>query len=323
MPDANDPLSSEVSFEAALTENGIKAAAKSRFVAAADRLFGGLLDIPGSFVEGKAQRRRLEDEIERQRIARRAELELESASALQRLESAAAYAAREEQLRRLINKASVVAEALEDFREEVDPTEEQGEVEDDWLNIFEDHASRASSDRLRSLWGKILAGEIRRPGSFSLTTLRILSEVDQKTAELFQRYVVGVLQGNLLIRPSELKGQALMDLTALEEAGLLQEASGTIGIDHKFDNKGDYVFVDKNFALIAKGKPGSTVRISVIKISRAGEEIRRIVPPEAEDAAIRAVAEIVRKKADSLELAKVTARPSANQISYQTLEKLK
>ena len=40
------------------------------------------------------------------------------------------------------------------------------EVDIDWLNVFERYAEDASSARMQNLWGRILAGEIRRPGQF-------------------------------------------------------------------------------------------------------------------------------------------------------------
>lgn len=54
------------------------------------------------------------------------------------------------------------------------------------MNSFMRFAEDASSDRLRDLFGRILAGQIFRPGAFCLTTLRTLSELDQAIATDFQ-----------------------------------------------------------------------------------------------------------------------------------------
>lgn len=61
-------------------------------------------------------------------------------------------------------------------------------VKDDWLDYFEREAEMASSDDLRLAFGKILAGECRRPGSFSKSTLRVLSQLSQETANSFQLF---------------------------------------------------------------------------------------------------------------------------------------
>ncbi|WP_320732598.1 DUF2806 domain-containing protein [Enterobacter roggenkampii] len=57
--------------------------------------------------------------------------------------------------------------------------------EDDWMNKFMRFSEDASSERLRDLFGRILAGQIKKPKSFSASTLRTLSELDQDIAEDF------------------------------------------------------------------------------------------------------------------------------------------
>ena len=56
----------------------------------------------------------------------------------------------------------------------------------DWLDFFGDYAEKANAEAVRDLWGRVLAGEIRRPGTFSLYTLRILAELDQQVARWFE-----------------------------------------------------------------------------------------------------------------------------------------
>ena len=62
-----------------------------------------------------------------------------------------------------------------------------GEIGDDWLNRFEAEARQASSEEMQFMFGKILAGEIQRPRTYSIKTLKLLGELDSSTAELFQR----------------------------------------------------------------------------------------------------------------------------------------
>ena len=42
------------------------------------------------------------------------------------------------------------------------------EISDDWLNQFREYACQKSSEEAQDLFSKVLAGEIRKPGSFSL-----------------------------------------------------------------------------------------------------------------------------------------------------------
>ena len=46
--------------------------------------------------------------------------------------------------------------------------------EEDWLFRWRDHAGSVSSDQLQAIWRRVLAGEIKTPGSYSLRTLDFL-----------------------------------------------------------------------------------------------------------------------------------------------------
>lgn len=59
------------------------------------------------------------------------------------------------------------------------------DISPDWLNIFESEAQNMSTEQAQRLFGKILSGEIRRPGSFSMRTVKLLAELDNDAAEAF------------------------------------------------------------------------------------------------------------------------------------------
>ena len=323
MTEVVDHLSGELSIEASLTENGIKASAKSRFVNAIDRMFGGLFDVPAAFLEGKASQRRIEDALRKKATEQRAQLRLDNQLDLDKLEAVAALASRREQLEHVLNKAAVTVAALEDMSSSASNDADQGQIDDDWLNIFGLHAGNASSERARVLWGRILSGEIRKPGSFSLITLRVLSELDQRTANTFQRVVSGVYQNMFLIKKGELQGVDLVEATYLEEAGLLQEASGTLNLTQTFDSTGTVAPQNNSAALIIRGQAGTQFQVPVISISRAGQEILSILPKEGDDVSLRALAEHAKPFSESIDLVMITGRPSLDTISYAPLEKLK
>jgi hypothetical protein len=73
------------------------------------------------------------------------------------------------------NREKVFEYACEDLR--ADQPQQGGqpaqdtELDDDWLSGFYVFAEHASTERMQILFGKILAGEIRKPGSFSLYAL--------------------------------------------------------------------------------------------------------------------------------------------------------
>ena len=94
------------------------------------------------------------------------------------------------------NREQVGLSAIEDLRSQQNPTPASeaeasdpiATLDDDWLNVFERYAEDASSERMQKLWGRVLAGEIRKPGRYSLRTLRFLSEFSQGDALSFSNF---------------------------------------------------------------------------------------------------------------------------------------
>lgn len=67
-----------------------------------------------------------------------------------------------------------------------DETVAAASPDDDWVTRFFRYAQDISSEQMQVLWGRILAGEIRRPGAFSLRTLDFVRNMTKTEAELFQ-----------------------------------------------------------------------------------------------------------------------------------------
>lgn len=59
-------------------------------------------------------------------------------------------------------------------------------ISDDWLNVFETEAANMSSEQMQRLFGKILAGEIRKPSSYSIKTVKLMAQLDNRAAALFR-----------------------------------------------------------------------------------------------------------------------------------------
>jgi hypothetical protein len=59
-------------------------------------------------------------------------------------------------------------------------------VDPDWINQYFGHIPRVSNDQMQGIWAKLLAGEIVRPGSFSLRTLEIVKKLSGSEARIFQ-----------------------------------------------------------------------------------------------------------------------------------------
>ena len=64
---------------------------------------------------------------------------------------------------------------------------EEKTISDDFLNSFEEEARQKDTKEMQLLFGRILAGEISQPGSYSIRAVKILGQLDQKVATLFKK----------------------------------------------------------------------------------------------------------------------------------------
>lgn len=104
-------------------------------------------------------------------------------------------------------------------------TEGSAIPDEDWMNSFMRNAEDASSERLQDLFGRILAGEVLRPGAFSLTTLRAVRELDQQAANDFI-YAWSKSVGDAIDYSTEWqRGDGFLRWKRLAEAGLMATSS--------------------------------------------------------------------------------------------------
>ena len=64
---------------------------------------------------------------------------------------------------------------------------EETTINDDWLNNFENEARQVSTEDMQRRFGRVLAGEIEKPGSYSTKAVKILGGMDQNIAALFKK----------------------------------------------------------------------------------------------------------------------------------------
>lgn len=318
----------ELSVETALTESGLKGSVRSRFAVALDRLAGNLVDIPSVWLEAYKRRIEARAAVEEALIFREGEAAEEKMASISEVGDRVLdrFLAKEE--RRQTNQQAIAREALEELKALPPPPEaEQDNVElnDDWLNMFSAHAENASSERLRKTWGRVLAGEIRKPGSFSLSTLRFISEVDQQIATVFEKHARTRLPQGVIPKPLHMRDNLLLELTFLEEVGLLQEVHGFLGLDCEKSPDGYYYihFTDiRSLEALFLRVKANTLRLEAIPITRIGREIAQVLPTEPPTVALEAVADQIMDRVESMDLCQTTL-VSGDNISWSIIKVLK
>ncbi len=277
-PSPRDPSEpGEVSLQASITESGLSFAARSRTITALDRLVGGLFGIPAAWLERKEAEIRNRSSIE----AAIQDVSPELAGPILTDAQADALVAEQallSQLTPLINKIRVAERAVAVLSqenladEEAGADDDPGPLEQDWLTHFASYAEKASSEEVRNLWAKVLAGEIRKTGSFSLSSLRLLSELDHRMATTFQREMKHRIGDNAILQPkqAELQGNRLEDLSFLEEIGLIRSIDPIGGVAKQIhaQSNGKGYLREKDLLLLMEFP--SKVELKIIPLARAG-----------------------------------------------------
>ncbi|MBP8805807.1 MAG: DUF2806 domain-containing protein [Kofleriaceae bacterium] len=163
-----------------------------------------------------------------------------------------------------------------------------------WGARFVRDAEDAADDTMRDLLARILAGELDAPGSFSLRTLSVVRDLDQRTARAFQAIAPMVVDCGFLpphreesgcnfAQYYEARGIQYSDIIALTEVGLLSPAHGIVMVR---ENECDSAFEWK-LELAARHvlrcySPESgvkAVRVPGINVSVAGAELLAVLAP--------------------------------------------
>ena len=123
------------------------------------------------------------------------------------------------------NVSAAVSHAEADLRN--DPQEPpERTVDEDWLYRWRDSASDVSAEELQALWGRVLAGEVKSPGTFSLRTLEFLRTLSKEEARRIEKLAPFVVDGDFVFKGDrgllEKAGITLGFLLGLQDLGIVQ-----------------------------------------------------------------------------------------------------
>jgi len=216
-----------------LADLGISAIFQPGIVKAIGHLMYAAADVPAAYLEGVADSIRSTTESRRH-------LRLEVARSLaDRFETNSELAARAYSqnatkiLKEQINVEDVLGIALEQLSTTHGTAEPNGVPEDDWLTAFRNEAAQRSSEEMKLAFGRILAGQIREPGTYSIRTMRALGVMDTQTASLFKvlcniAFVVSAVDTRVITPSGNAGNNALQEfglsflkLNVLQENGLI------------------------------------------------------------------------------------------------------
>jgi hypothetical protein len=201
---------------------------KATLFAAASRLIGGAIAFPAALLRRPAQE--FEDTTNARGLVSQglAAALVEEAKNDPAIMKAVAEAYLPVTVRKSANRIAVAQKCAVEL-EALSPDPSLAKLpSEDWSNVHGRYSEDASSDELQLLFAKILAGEIASPGSYSVATMRVVSELSQSLAQDFE-WAWAKSMGHTIWRSPEFRsGDAWVRISRLRDTGLISPVdSGT------------------------------------------------------------------------------------------------
>ena len=86
-----------------------------------------------------------------------------------------------------LNKEAIAKKAEQELRKTPLAADAGQQIDPDWLDMFSRHAETKSNEEMQTYFARLLAGEIKKPGSFVPATVEVLSRLTPDMARLFYR----------------------------------------------------------------------------------------------------------------------------------------
>ncbi len=170
----------------------IPAPVRKNVFKALSRLIYAAADVPVAYLEGVAAERRAETFARTRLISTSADQIAKQMNVEPSVVIAANRKFSQKVVREHINLDQIAKMAISDL-ETAQPapatsdTSTVDEISPDWLNAFEREAVQMSTERMQLLFARLLAGEIRKPSSFSIRTVKLMAQLDNRVAKSFQK----------------------------------------------------------------------------------------------------------------------------------------
>ena len=207
-----------------------------------------------------------------------------------------------------VRKALLMAETeLED-----DPqTPPDRTVDEDWLFRWRDSACMVSSEELQSLWGRVLAGEIKSPGSFSLRTLEFLKNISHEEALSIAKLAPFVL-GNQCI----FKNEKILDSEGIDFGFLLglQNLGITCGVDagalsrttsSNKPNKFNELLISHDRVLVVTREDSSkNMTLPIYGLTSLGQQVFKLGSFKSHEIYLRSVGQAICRQGFNVSLAR-------------------
>lgn len=194
-----------------------------------------------------------------------------------------------QETRKQINIDNIAQIAGTQLNQEQEVSDEK--IENDWTTRFFNIAEDISDEEMQNLWGRILAGEIKKPKSFSIRTLELLKNLSKEEAEIFTKFSnLKIFAGNTSMVFNQDDGKFLEDEFGIKFTDrLLLTELGLISSENNLEFSFFATDTDKKINFIEFGNKGIFIErpentpkqaISVLVFTKVGSELSKLIDQE-------------------------------------------
>ena len=205
--------------------------------------------------------------------------------------------------KRQTNINNVLSVAAQTISKEQDVS--SSPVNPDWATRFFDIAQDISNEQMQDLWGRILAGEIKQPNSYSMRTLDALRSITSEEAQLFEEMAQYVLyDGSFYIfrdpyGENSDEGYQYVDIARLMEIGLIQAGSNVV--QNFYNVEGEITthqisYGDAYIAFVEMPANLKQISFPIYPLTHVGEELYKLIKVQPQSEYLEAVLHKILEK---------------------------
>lgn len=181
--------------------------------------------------------------------------------------------------------------------------EEKISLDQDWVLRWRGFAEQTSHENLQELWGKILAGEVKRPGQFSFRLLSFLNNLSYEEAIEIQKIGPLVLNGSIYNDRELLEQRGLNSdfILKMVDMGVIHPSSIGLGMilqfhqDKEKEVEGFLLGINKGISFKLK-RGGAILRVKIMALTEIGIQLIKLGKFELDDFYLEQVVSDIEKE---------------------------
>jgi hypothetical protein len=161
--------------------------------------------------------------------------------------------------------------------------------EEDWVARYIESASQVTDQSMQELWGRILGGEIKKPGSFTLRSLNVVSNLSEFEAKLFESHAklavgfkwlafVPMVDNSQFLKSREVNSDTFR---MLSDTQLAAELPVSLNLLQPEEKHGAFMYGQNRMVFVRQKSPPMRVEQNCWAFTRPGIELLGLVRREA------------------------------------------